>query len=83
MELETFDRLTTDSFSQPREDIGTDDPVFIQDINDLDLLPLEESNFRDLSSFVQNLVDHYNEQIIALNFELEEIREELRILNDE
>tara|TARA_R110000772_G_scaffold79410_1_gene169837 strand:- start:647 stop:865 length:219 start_codon:yes stop_codon:yes gene_type:complete len=71
MTLETFDPLTTDVFSKP-SDSGT-----VEDNQILDLLPLDQPNFVDLSKYIQSLVDHYNQQILILNQELEEIKNQL------
>lgn len=71
MTLETFDPLTTDIFTKPL-DRGT-----VEDNKILDLLPLDQPNFVDLSNYIQSLVDHYNQQILILNQELEEIKNQL------
>jgi hypothetical protein len=71
MTLETFDPLTTDVFSEP-SDSGT-----VEDNQILDLLPLDQPNFVYLSKYIQSLVDHYNRQILILNQELEEIKNQL------
>jgi len=71
MKLETFNPLTTDIFSKP-SDSGT-----VEDTGLLDLLPLDQPNFVDLSNYIQSLVDHYNLQILTLNQELEEIKAKL------
>ena len=74
MELEIYDGLTLNKFS-PEADF--DEFASIADKTQLDLIPLTQDNLVNLSYYVQSLVDHYNQQILALNIELEEIKNKL------